>query len=66
MLSPKSQLQPVALPLEVSLNCTAKGALPPVTLLVKFAPGTSTAPTQPIARIQKNITQNVCKTKYFL
>jgi hypothetical protein len=37
--SPKSQDQEVATGMEVSLNATANGTVPPVTLAVKFATG---------------------------
>jgi hypothetical protein len=37
--SPKSQAQEVGVFSVVSVNCTARGALPPVTFVVKAAAG---------------------------
>lgn len=37
--SPKFQLQPLTVPVDVSLNATVIGALPDVVLTLKFATG---------------------------
>ena len=52
-LSPKFHNHCVGAFVDVSLNCTLKGSVPTVTLLVKFVDGVA-ALTVPVKKIQKN------------